>query len=684
MTTNLLIGYPDIPYRGTQTSNLTGATGYGLDNVITGTRGEHAKALATTSDHVYFQYDLGASVTASSNYFALARADILRGKNAQVINLRGSRRPYNQPLSTASTVKGWFDPNRGVTVDANNRVSQWNDLSGLGYHFTQSVDAQKPILSRADNKENLFTYSEQFNNAIWNATRVTVTANATANIRNGDTTADEIKDDGSAATTHYVYQNFKFISGKSYVFSVYAKQAVGTRSISLRLDNTAFTASTYAHFNLGTGAVTSTSGGTSASSITDMGGGWYLCSMTAPAIATSTQAAIIYLSNPAATTAYNGDSTSSIYLDAAQLRQSTADSTYVKTVAGIEYRGVNGNRTLIFDGVDDSLLNTSIANLVSGTDLPLSMIAVYDRTMTGGTGAVFSLGNGSTGPMFVAVEERGGSLRVRKTDNAVVTVDVSGGTTTSTGNYIEIVTHTGTATNAWNNNTQWATAAAQNVGICTFDATHPTTIGAIYDNSAEHAVGEYTGVICECIFYDTQLSGTDVTALYEYLADKWQTARLAGTGTLDTDTLYGAQSRDIVSNFTASTAYRYYYTQIGNPSQTAIDYEHSKQYFGTGFDMGRDPLYSRVFRRDARYPSARDGAVIIELEWEGITDAIRNSFYDKIVKYKDVNPVYLYTTSYHDVLQGMRGVHCRLVSCDMQTGRRYDTNRIKCTFEEVI
>lgn len=121
---------------------------------------------------------------------------------------------------------------------------------------------------------NLFTYSEQFDNAAWlsPASRATVTANSIAS-PDGNTTADLITANGSGAA--YYYQGRAMTAGATYVISVFFKAGTYTGSLNI----TDYTEAGVASFNMTT-KVASASGKASLPVMTDMGGGWYRCSAT--------------------------------------------------------------------------------------------------------------------------------------------------------------------------------------------------------------------------------------------------------------------------------------------------------------------------------------------------------------------------------------------------------------------
>jgi len=154
---------------------------------------------------------------------------------------------------------------------------------------------------------------------------------------------------------------------------------------------------------------------------------------------------------------------------------------------------------------------------------------------------------------------------------------------------------------------------------------------------------------------------------------------------ISTANMKGPRSEDSISVISASTAYRYWRVSIGSSAAASLDYiPISKIYLGTGFDMGRDPLYSRVLQRDTQTDNNREPLYRIDMQWEGITDAKAQSFISSIANYADIHPVFLYTSSYHDILNEHRVIHCRIKTYTITPRKRPNTNTIKVIFEECV
>jgi len=129
-------------------------------------------------------------------------------------------------------------------------------------------------VTTAKAEENLFTFSQEFDNAAWTKAAITVTANTTV-APDGTTTAETIT---ANATTgrHDMLQNSvpPSISGVLYTASIFVKK--GTHNFfQIALENQA---AEFANFNLDTGTV-ETTGGTITTAIQALPDGSYRCSM---------------------------------------------------------------------------------------------------------------------------------------------------------------------------------------------------------------------------------------------------------------------------------------------------------------------------------------------------------------------------------------------------------------------
>jgi hypothetical protein len=160
-----------------------------------------------------------------------------------------------------------------------------------------------------EQRTNLFTYSEQFDDAAWIKTNATVTAN-TVVAPDGTLTGDKLVANSGAAVSARIRQPIA-TSAIAYSFSVFAKAAEFTQ---LYLFNS--TAPYSAFFNLADGTLGSTTGGAS-SKIENLGNGWYRCTLIGTATATTNEFRIYVASNGSFSVSGNGYS--GIYIWGAQL-----------------------------------------------------------------------------------------------------------------------------------------------------------------------------------------------------------------------------------------------------------------------------------------------------------------------------------------------------------------------------
>ena len=169
-------------------------------------------------------------------------------------------------------------------------------------------------------EENLLTFSEQFDNAIWTKNDASVTANATT-APNGTATADKLIE---AATTaiHTVRQTITTIAA-THIYSVYLKAAERSFAL-LRYGN-----SDGITVNLTTGVSSLDVGSVSSITSTDAGSGWWRVSFAVTTVAAGGSFRI-YVSTDGvgANASYAGDGTSGIFVWGAQVEQRASVTAY--------------------------------------------------------------------------------------------------------------------------------------------------------------------------------------------------------------------------------------------------------------------------------------------------------------------------------------------------------------------
>lgn len=177
-------------------------------------------------------------------------------------------------------------------------------------------------------EENLFTYSQEFDNAAWTKIRASITAN-TVTAPDGTITADTLTEDTSSSGK-YVRQSPTVAAG-AYTTSVYAK--ANTRSwMAIRIYDGS--ADKYAYFDLSTGALGTVDAGVTAT-ITSVGSGWYRCTHTYTLTAGSREFQFMISDGNNTANSYTGNGTSSIYLWGGQLEQRSAVIAYTVTTTQV-------------------------------------------------------------------------------------------------------------------------------------------------------------------------------------------------------------------------------------------------------------------------------------------------------------------------------------------------------------
>lgn len=177
--------------------------------------------------------------------------------------------------------------------------------------------------------KNILTFTQEFANAAWVKTSVTVTANTTT-APDATSTADTITAT-AAASTHAVYLSTNLAGATQWTASVYAK--AGTHGLMQIMHSS--NANFFANFNLTTGVVGTVGVGVTSTAITPVGDGWYRCSMTFTPAAPGT---IRFQVISAATSAYNESwtpaGTETFFLWGAQAEIAAAPTAYTRNFGG--------------------------------------------------------------------------------------------------------------------------------------------------------------------------------------------------------------------------------------------------------------------------------------------------------------------------------------------------------------
>jgi hypothetical protein len=231
-----------------------------------------------------------------------------------------------------------------------------------------------------EQRTNLLTYSEQFDNAAWVKSNSTVTANQTV-APDGTLTAEKFVAT-TASAPHGMYITSTSMAANTYTASVFLKAkenqfggltlAVSNGRVGLNVDLLA-------------GVITSTysSGPTLVNSnVEPVGNGWFRVSVTASNLITATMYTLPFLSDSATPTwvpadvvpTYTGDGYSGIFIWGAQLEVGGFSTSYIPTVASQVTRSADSavitgsNFSSWYSQGQGSLYTESIVRSVSPTN----------------------------------------------------------------------------------------------------------------------------------------------------------------------------------------------------------------------------------------------------------------------------------------------------------------------------
>ena len=192
---------------------------------------------------------------------------------------------------------------------------------------------------------NIAQYSEQFDNAYWTKTNVTVTADNTTPPIGSIATADRIVETAVNAT-HQVSRSFTTLTDSTiYTYSVYAKQSQRTW-IALFITKKDGTTG-IAYFNLATGAVGTTSGVTA--SIVASTNGFYRCIVYASVLTGGTTPVAGYrLASADNTSSYLGVITDGLFAWGSQFILGSVPGEYNETTSA-DAHATGSSYTINFD-----------------------------------------------------------------------------------------------------------------------------------------------------------------------------------------------------------------------------------------------------------------------------------------------------------------------------------------------
>ena len=182
-----------------------------------------------------------------------------------------------------------------------------------------------------EQRTNLLAYSDQFNNAAWDKTNVTVTANATTS-PDGTANADAVFE--TTTTGFHSVNSFATIvvalSGQTYTASFYIKANGRTKGFMSVVSGGGFVT-----FDITAKTITFGGNGTNetviAQTITESSNGWFRLTMTSSFSGAANVKPTLGLSNDAGNSSYTGDVSKGVFLYGAQLEAGSFPTSYIPT-----------------------------------------------------------------------------------------------------------------------------------------------------------------------------------------------------------------------------------------------------------------------------------------------------------------------------------------------------------------
>jgi len=225
-------------------------------------------------------------------------------------------------------------------------------VSGLP-RLDYSGGASCPSLLLEPQRTNIALYSEQFDNAVWTKSNATITANQVVS-PDGYTNAEFIVP-ANGVDGVITQGAFSFTSGTSYTLSVYGKKE-DFNFLLLAFPSAAFpTNNRVGLFDLNAGTVASATQSGTGAVITNVGNGWYRCSISIAANATNSGNIVIAARSSNNLTSL-GNGTDGIYIWGAQLEAGAYATSYIPTLGAAVTR------------LADSASKTGISSLIGQTE----------------------------------------------------------------------------------------------------------------------------------------------------------------------------------------------------------------------------------------------------------------------------------------------------------------------------
>ena len=278
-----------------------------------------------------------------------------------------------------------------------------SNVPRLNYPMIDGVVSGCPSLLLEPARTNLLTYSEDFSDAYWTKSGLSVTSGFIS--PDGTSNAFKLVEDTS--TNH---QMFKAISGTGRTLSFFAK--------SDGRDWVAVNCGTLTYFNVALGTVGEVSAG-SVATIESMPNGWFRCSVTETS---GVYGADFSLSKNGTTSSYQGDGTSGIYIWGAQLEEGSYLTSYIPTSGSSVTR------------VSESCIKNNIPTSIISSSYPFTLY-VESKNIVGNRFAISFLNSSVSNSYFNILVDTDNIVKSESRANGITENIISGVTLTNGQKY---------------------------------------------------------------------------------------------------------------------------------------------------------------------------------------------------------------------------------------------------------
>jgi hypothetical protein len=152
-------------------------------------------------------------------------------------------------------------------------------------------------------------------------------------------------------------------------------------------------------------------------------------------------------------------------------------------------------------------------------------------------------------------------------------------------------------------------------------------------------------------------------------------------GVFDLGNLAGPRAEDFIVPVTKASAHAYW--RVSLTTTASFKHELSKIFLGSWLDLDREPIYPAEMTRGSRVAMPRAIPWRFTLDWVGITDAKIGELTEKVLKYRDVNPVILYDSNDLVFPSAFKVLHAYITGVDV-VPQWFNANNLRLEFEETI